>query len=314
MKRHGLTFLRLLLGLALLAWVVHRIRWETLIAFSWSNLDYVWLLAALGLGGLSLLGWTWRWWWFLRVYELRPSYGKLLRLTFYADFFNLYFLGPLGADGVRLLHLQRDFPQRRGAILGSLVLDHVGGLAGGVTLYLLFSRNGLLPPAVQGMADDLLPWLAGITFLGLGVLMEPTIQHLLAYPPGCAKMTSWVAPMFAGRFRHPWLFAGFWVSACSTACAFAAYAAAARAVGCQVSLLTVLGIMPVVDLVASLPITLGGLGLREGLLVDLLGSQPGCDEGRALAASLLGFSAIGIWGLLGGLLLLWPSRNASHRT
>lgn len=309
MLRLGIHLLRLGLAAAILAWVVRRVSLEKLAAFPWRQVDPGWLAAAFLLGGLSLLGWAGRWWWFTRVYELRPSYARLLRLTFYADFFNLYFLGPLGADGVRLLHLGRDHPERRGAILGSLLLDHVGGLAGGVGLYLLFSRSSALPSAIISTADQLLPIIGGITFLGLGVLMEPPIQRLMARTPGLRGIARWMSPVFAGTFRHPWLFSGFAVSALSTACAFAAYWAAARAVGCQVGLQAFLGIMPVVDLAASLPITPSGLGIREGLLVHFLGSQPGSDPVRALAASLLGFAALGVWGLLGGLWMVFSRRR-----
>jgi hypothetical protein len=115
--------------------------------------------------------------------------------------------------------------------------------------------------------------------------------------------------MFAGTFRHPWLFTGFAVSTLSTASAFAAYWAAARAVGAPVELQQMLGIMPAVDLLASLPVTISGLGVRENLLIELLGPLPGCGPVRALAASLLGFAAIGLWGLVGGVWLLFSRRQ-----
>ncbi|MEQ1752292.1 MAG: lysylphosphatidylglycerol synthase domain-containing protein, partial [Prosthecobacter sp.] len=127
--------LRLLCAVGLLWWVMRRLRMEEIAAFEWSAVDLRWLLLAFVLGGLSLLGWAGRWWWFLRVYGVQARFGELLRLTMFADFFNLYFLGPLGADGVRLLHLARFFPERRGAIVGSLLLDHIGGLFGGMALY-----------------------------------------------------------------------------------------------------------------------------------------------------------------------------------
>jgi len=302
--RRLFLILRLLAAIALMAWVVKRLRWEEIARFDWPQIDLGWLALAFVFGGLSLLGWAGRWWWFVRVYDLKVSFAKLLRLTFFADFFNLYFLGPLGADGVRLLHLSRDYPERRGAILGSLILDHVGGLFGGILLYVLFSRGGALPAAITSWADAILPWLGILTVLGLGVIMEPSLQRLFLRLPVLRGLAGVVAPVFAGTFRHPWLFSGFAVSALSTASAFAAYWAAARAVGTEVTLPQMLGIMPVVDLMASLPVTISGLGVRENVLVELLGSQPGCDPVRALAASLLGFAAIGLWGLGGGLWLL----------
>jgi hypothetical protein len=162
----------------------------------------------------------------------------------FADFFNLYFLGPLGADGVRLLHLTRQYPNQRGHIVGSLVLDHVGGLFGGFILYASFAGGSGLPLAITSVADKALPWLALVTLLGLGVIMEPPVQRLFGKIPGLRWIAAWMSPLFAGTFRHPWLFSGFAVSTLSTACAFAAYWAAARAVGADLGLPQMLGLMP----------------------------------------------------------------------
>jgi uncharacterized membrane protein YbhN (UPF0104 family) len=304
-----IRLLRIVFALGLLAWVMRRSRWEEIGSFEWARLSFGWLGVAFFFGGLSLLGWAVRWWWFVRVYGLRVPFRELLRLTMFADFFNLYFLGPLGADGVRLLHLTRQYPCQRGHIVGSLVLDHVGGLFGGFILYATFAGGSGLPLAITSVADKALPWLALVTFLGLGVIMEPPVQRLFGKIPGLRWIAAWMSPLFAGTFRHPWLFSGFAVSTLSTACAFAAYWAAARAVGTDLGLPQMLGLMPAVDLVASLPISVSGLGVREGLLVEWLGSQPGCGPVRALSASLLGFAAIGLWGLIGGLWLLFSSRR-----
>jgi glycosyltransferase 2 family protein len=304
-----LRLLRTALALGLLVWVIRRLQWEEIAGFDWAGISLGWLGLAFLLGGLSLLGWAGRWWWFVRVYGLRVPFRELLRLTMFADFFNLYFLGPLGADGVRLLHLARSYPERRGAIVGSLVLDHVGGLFGGFILYACFVSASGLPVAITSMLDKALPFVALVTFLGLGVIMEPPVQRLFGQIPGLWRIAAWMSPLFAGTFRHPWLFSGFAVSTLSTASAFAAYWAAARAVGADLDLTQMLGLMPAVDLVASLPISISGLGVREGLLVEWLGSQPDCGPVRALSTSLLGFAAIGLWGLIGGLWLLFSKRQ-----
>lgn len=304
MLRHLFHLLRLVCAVGLLWWVMRRLRLEEMAAFDWSALERGWLAAAFGFGGLSMLGWAGRWWWFLRVYGLQVSFTELLRLTFFADFFNFYFLGPLGADGVRLVGLSRRFPDKRGAIMGSLLLDHVGGLLGGVILYYVWGRDGVLPAAVVTAADRSLPVLLIITVLGLGVIMEPPIQRLIAGIPGLKKISDIMSPVYAGTFRHPWLFPGFAVSLLSTACAYAAFWATGKAVGAELPLPQMLGLMPAVDFAASLPVSVSGLGVREGLLVEWLpiGSV------QALALSLLGFAAIGLWGLIGGLWLLFDRR------
>lgn len=305
MLRHLFHLLRLICAIGLLWWVMQRLRLEEMAAFDWSSLDLGWLVIAFGFGGLSVLGWAGRWWWFLRVYGLKARFGELLRLTFFADFFNLYFLGPLGADGVRLLGLSQRFPDRRGAVIGSLLLDHVGGLFGGVMLYYALGRDGALPAGVVAAADQSLPFLLVFTVLGLGVIMEPPIQRLIARLQGLEKISTLMSPVYAGTFRHPWLFTGFAISLLSTASAYAAFWSAGKAVAAGVSLPQMLGIMPMVDLAASLPVSISGLGIREGLLIEWLPVTPV----KALALSLLGFAAIGLWGLIGGVWLLFHRRG-----
>lgn len=308
-----LLLLRAVLAVGLMVWVLRRLRWEEMSDMSWEALRGEWLALAFVLGGLSVLGWAWRWWWFLRIYNVNARFGEILRLTLFADFFNLYFLGPLGADGIRLLLLGRSFPEWRGAIFGSLILDHMGGLMGGFILYALFSRQSGLSETVLTSADVVLGIVALVCFLGLGVIMEPWLQRLLGRIPGLRRLSAWASPVFAGAFRQPWMIAGFFVSAAGTACAYAAYWAAAQALGAAVSPEKMLGLMPVVDAIASLPISLSGIGIREGLLVEWLGSQPGLGAGKALGASLLGFAALGLWGLLGGLwLAFWRKRHVGE--
>ena len=61
--------------------------------------------------------------------------------------------------------------------------------------------------------------------------------------------------------------------------------------------------MPVVDVVAALPLTVSGLGVRENLFVELLGAKLTIGMQGALMVSLLGFAANGLWGLIGGVWL-----------
>ncbi len=308
-KRRVFLWLRALCGVALLVWVLRRVRLEEAMA-SWHDLDYAWVAAALVLGGLSVVGCAVRWMLFLRVYRLHVPFRELLRLTFYADFFNLYFLGALGADGLRLLMLTRQFPGRTGAIVGSLVMDHIGGLFGAVVFYALFTRmGGVISPGAVAVMNPIVVGVVVITFLGLGVIMEPPLQRRIRGLPIMGRLMRPVEPLYAGSWRHPWLFAGFAASWVSFGLAYGAYWAAARALHCPLELPQVLAIMPLVDLAVAVPITVSGLGVRENMFVELAGRLPGIGQGAALATSLLGFAALGTWGLLGGLGLLWDRRR-----
>jgi uncharacterized membrane protein YbhN (UPF0104 family) len=71
-------------------------------------------------------------------------------------------------------------------------------------------------------------------------------------------------------------------------------------------------IMPFVNTITSLPISLGGLGVREGLFQVFLNELVGTEKSLAVVISWLGFLLTAVWGGIGGLLYLFyrPTEHA----
>jgi len=80
----------------------------------------------------------------------------------------------------------------------------------------------------------------------------------------------------------------------------------AYAVGMRLGLAYFFLFVPVLSLTLMLPISIGGLGVREGVAVVLF-TQAGVDEAVAVAASLAVFGVSRATSLLGGLLYLLQS-------
>lgn len=321
-RRHLFLLLRVLLGLSLLVWGIRRVDWSPAAALDWSALNSPLLLAAIAAGGMSVLGWALRWHLFLRMAGVHPRFGETLRLTLFADFFNLYFLGPLGADGIRLLLLARRFPDKKAAIGISILLDHISGLFGAAILYFLFTRHqaewlagdeAFIPKAALLTTDWALGVFGIITFMGVGFANHLWLQDAFAKLPGLGWITR-VMRHFAFIREHRFLLAGVQlVSLVTLLFNYAAYWAAGAASGCYVPPARLLAIMPMVDVITSLPITISGIGLRENLFIELLGRHFAFGTQGALTLSLLGFAAVGVWGLVGGIwLALHRRRTGLH--
>ena len=63
-------------------------------------------------------------------------------------------------------------------------------------------------------------------------------------------------------------------------------------------------VIPIVNTISSLPISLAGIGVREGLFSVMLHSLYGTPEDLAVLISITGF-ALGVgWGLIGGIIYL----------
>ena len=63
-------------------------------------------------------------------------------------------------------------------------------------------------------------------------------------------------------------------------------------------------VIPVVNTISALPISLAGIGVREKLFSSMLHSLYGTPEDLGVLISITGFAIIVVWGLLGGVVSL----------
>jgi len=98
------------------------------------------------------------------------------------------------------------------------------------------------------------------------------------------------------------LAAAILVSFPSLACHFTTYFCSMQAFNLGLKLMEVFTVMPLVDTLILLPVTLFGIGLREALFEQLLGGLFGVPYGAAALASLGGFGLQAAVAMLGGLM------------
>jgi uncharacterized membrane protein YbhN (UPF0104 family) len=81
---------------------------------------------------------------------------------------------------------------------------------------------------------------------------------------------------------------------------------AARSIGVNIDAIYFFIFMPIIWIIITIPISLSGLGLREGAFVFFF-SQVGVTPSDAVAISLLYYSYNVVIGVAGGLILLYSS-------
>jgi hypothetical protein len=69
-----------------------------------------------------------------------------------------------------------------------------------------------------------------------------------------------------------------------------------------------LSIMPLVDTIISVPISLGGIGVRETLFQELLGNLANVPPALAAFTASLGFAIQACWGLVGAAMFLMSKK------
>jgi len=293
--------------------VLHRLKLDALVA-AFRTMRWGWFIAAVVLYGLAFLPATWRWHLVLRLTGIAVHPGATARLTLIGHFFYNILFGAVGGDAAKAALYARWFGWRLPIVLATIPIDRLLGLAGLLVLGSLsfackataeaFSGTKLLSFKWSGL------WVAAV--LVVGFLFVFLMRKL---KPGSAWKSFRKAFLIAGklllsspRVAFAGVVSGFLVQAAlNGALALNLQAVSHGPIPWQHLVWT----LPVIAIVSGLPITVGGLGTREGAALALLGLY-GITGSEAVAASLLTFSVSMIWALAGGL-LLWRESARQRR-
>lgn len=312
------AFLVFLLKLALTAlclwWAFSKVEFDHSVFTRPGAVDYRWLAAGAGLAGLSVVLNGLRWWFFLRGQSLDVSLGRAVELTMIDGLFSLASVSGLGGDAARIILLMRDHPERKLIIAMAVTADHLAGIVSIALLFFIISAarfDALADPSVLGCGVIHFAWF----YMGGGLAMVAFI-FICASPPvhrrihGKDRFARWplmkripeIYDVYRKNWRHA--LAGVAVSFLMLGAYFSSYYCGMRAVGGTSSYGEVVSAMPVIDAISGLPVSIGGVGVREKLFQVLLHDLAGVTPETAVAASLAGFACNVLWALLGALFFL----------
>ena len=297
-----------LFSLALLTWLFTRIDidqlWEALLAT-----DLTLWAAGLATAAAAWLLNTAKWRVLLQALGYPSPYLKLLGLNFIGMFYSVVLPGQVSGEVVKGFRLARQGVPT-GPTTMTITLDRLTGL---VALGLLGLAGLLLapPPFPSGpfLALSALVVLAAASPIVLLVL-RPS-PHPAQPPPSDLNLLQrflyQAQEAIATYRRSPQVLALALVQALGfQALVVVSNYLIALGVGVQVSPIALLWIVSVVSLVSMLPLTLGGLGLREGAYAFLL-QQYGVPLSLGISLSLGVFGVILTLSVMGGVVeALWP--------
>ena len=302
-RRLLLSLARIAISAGLLAWVFSRSGVRALLdPVKGADLRFLAMAYALAVAGMLIR--TVRWRILLTAVGAKVSFKRLLYLYFVGGFFNVFLPTGLGGDVVRVLEIGPGATSEQAA--GTVLVDR---LAGFVALFVMALAalpfaSGLLPPGLA-LAIGLL---AGGVCLGAVLLFEGRIlPRLTARLPARLSLDSggWLGRTYAVitlcGARAIWGALG--VSAVYNLSVIWAGVFVARAFGLQVSAWYFLLFIPITVLALLVPISIGGLGVRESIYVTLFG-QVGLTAAQATVLSLGVYSLDVVTGLVGGGLYL----------
>lgn len=281
MKRnHFMFMLKLCLTAGLLAAVVYYVDlqavWQRI-----ADVNPLWLGASLLCLMIGYFMCGVRWAWIADGLEIEVSRRRKVKLYFLGMFASLFLPSTIGGDVVRGVLLAKG--EGRSGIgmraAASVILDRINGMYALVlliTLCMLFFEW----PAVWWAS-----WLMLIAAMWGGLLLFPWLHRLLV-PKLPARLESLkLLPLTAPRFARRW-WQSLPVSLLFQMLIVQCHVFLAMAVGLEMSWPAFSIMVGLVALVATLPISLNGFGVREAGYVSFAVYFGGSDEAAAAMAAL----------------------------
>ena len=326
MKKAALTALQIIVTVGILFIVFRDPVKRAEMARALGNADPLWLLAGIAIYGVVEIIAGVRWQLLLRVQGIDLSWARVFMLLLIGLFFNFFIPGGTGGDLVKVFYLLKETPGKGAPALLSVLVDRLIGL-----LALILLAGALIATQwhwlMSSPATEKWVWTALAILGGSVVSIGPSfvltgfglVHKLPARMPGRDKIAELaLAYNLYGRAWRPSL-AALVLSIPMHVGYFAVFYCAARAYqhdGVRIPTFAELcAILPVVNTIAAMPISLGGLGVREGLFQIFLGQLCGVADAVAVIISSTGYFMTLLWGVVGGVLYLFyrPSEHARFR-
>jgi uncharacterized membrane protein YbhN (UPF0104 family) len=294
-----LNLVRIGISVALLGWIVARAGLHHLLKTTRHADVRPYLLALLiAVAGLVLR--AYRWQILLNAVGARVPFRRSVYLYFVGAFFNAFLPTGFGGDVVRVLEIGEGATSQQAA--GTVFVDR---LIGFVALFVLalcalpFSA-GLLPPALAW----LIAFLAGAVVAGSLLLFEGRLLRRMTARFPCAL--SLAGDAWLGRTYGV-------ITACGKRALLGALGVSvlynlsliwsnvliAQALRLKVSPWIFFLFVPIAAATLLVPLSISGLGVREGIYVTLFG-QLGLTAAQSVSLSLATYSLDLVSGLIGG--------------
>ncbi len=317
MRDRALTILKIVVSLGLIAFVFSRVPLAEVGSQLASATPWL-LLAAFAAYLLAMTLNAVKWQILLRAQGIRIPFPALLRFQFIGFFFNNLPSATGAGDVMRGYGLAR-YTDRTADAAVSVIVDRIIGLTAYMATAALaalvavnFTGHGELR-GIEGVAIVALLVLG----LALGVLLSRRLRGLIgrlfALRPLAPLAPLWerVSEAFnCYRFRYRALLAAFGVALLGIACTTLVNWLVSQSMGGAMLLVYILLFNPLIALVLMIPISVGGLGLSQGVYPFFYGLV-GVPAGHSLAVSLLMNLIAILASLPGGMLWFQVRRGGS---
>ncbi len=242
-------YVRVVVSLGLLGYLVSILDWTLVSTLSVGALGYLLVSAGIVLVALLLMSARWK---LIIDHELGTGVSYLLLYRYYlmGSFFSIFLPSSIGGDMVRVAYSNKEFSLGWKRAAGIVVSERLFGLSALAMLFALgFLVNG---PLLQSIGvPSYIAWLAVIAAVAIFFVAKHLAAKKIKIDYGNATVMLVLSGLGQmGDVIIVFLMAGYFQQ--------------------SVTLLELVVVMPLVYIATMLPISLGGVGVREGVMVGLL--------------------------------------------
>ena len=294
--------MRIVASAVMLGLLLPRIRLSSLLPAEHHGHTVMYLLLALmtTFGGIILS--AWRWQRVLAVFDAETRLGNLVTHYLAGQFVGNFLPSTIGGDVLRVSRLASSSTVPGSSVFASVVIER---LTGWIVLPVLTLAGLLLSPSLLGLgvASRLALALSiGTLLLLAGIVIAAGSRRMAGRFAANVGWTRFIGAVHLGidsLRRRPSAAAG--IIAVATAYQLSPVLVAwfvTQALGLHLPMVALLAFTPVVAIAQVLPLSLNGLGIREGALVLFLGPL-GVSAGQAVTLGLIIYALTLIVSLLG---------------
>ena len=273
---------------------------------AFSDLNWYWALCVLLVFPVRLFLQTFRWKILLKDHDADVPAWILLKRNWIGRFLSNFLPGRVGGDIYRIFG-RMEFAVDKSRLASSVILDRLIGVVGLLTYVCVAGMFQISVVMQTGMVSLLAVSVLGLVLVVPWFLTHAPKQWLLKMSnrlhDGKPKkmVLSLVDALIEGTRKKRTMVFAFIISLVFHLLSAATTYFSIQAMGYDISLVSAVLIIPLVNLIAQVPISLNGLGLREGAFT-LLFTAIGVPAAVSVGAALLERIVVVLMSLVGGVM------------
>ncbi len=314
-KQLVINLVKIIISTALIVWLLHRIGIQTIVR-QLATADPMFILAGVLTFAVSNIIGSIQWFLILRARDVKLSVWQAISYYHVGLFFNNFLIGYVGGDAFRIYDVNRSSGDFTSA-MSTVILDRFVGFFSLTSLAMIVSlftiRDFTSLSAIYIIGAVLFAWILALVILfnervamGLGRFFRPFFPKFVREKSSAVYYALNEFRGFKRSLRNVFI-----LSFTVQALRILVHYWAALSVGVSTSVWMFFVFVPIIALMASLPISVGGIGVREQSGVTLFSSL-GIAAPQVVAFEFLAY-LIGIIATLpGGFLFAFRRERLSQ--